>query len=234
MHQKNVLVSGRSSFRVQVPIQLFETGSPGIRKPMLVYLHGYNQTLDTFLNDLEGLQELEAYHLFVEGPWPVIQHRHPKPVSQWGRAWYLYDGEEQQFRESMEATSEFLQKVIDRHLRLVPVERLALIGYSMGGYLAGYFAMTRWKHVNELAMIGARFKTEWLSSEEERLSHMNILALHGENDKQVSANRQKKEIDKLQKLSVSATFKAVPATHEWNPHYVSELLSWFKVIGYRH
>lgn len=229
----NVLVSGRSSFRVQVPIQLFETGKPGVRKPMLVYLHGYNQTLNGFKESLKELRELEAYHLFVEGPWPVIQRKSGKPVSEWGRAWYLYDGDDQQFRESMEATSEFLQKVIDRHVRLVPVERLALVGYSMGGYLAGYFAMTRWKHVNELAMIGARFKSEWFSPDIHSLSHMNILALHGDRDSRVSPERQKKEMEKLQKHYVSATFKSVPATHSWNSKYVSELLSWFKATGYR-
>lgn len=102
----------------------------------------------------------------------------------------------------------------------------------MGGYLAGYFALTRWKHVNELIVIGARIKTEILNESWENIRHLQILALHGKNDKSVSYLPQEKEIETLKEQSIKAELKLLDETHSFTESFVSEISVWLKEKGY--
>jgi len=229
---RDVLVSGKETFKIEVPYKLIETGKRGTEKPLIVYLHGFNQNIKSFEKKLDELFELKAYHLLIQGPYPIYERNEKKNVSDWGRAWYLYDGNRGQFIKSLEVSSEFIQHVIDRHLQIINVNRIGVIGYSMGGYLAGYFALTRWKHVNDLVVIGCRIKTEVLNDSWSNIQHINILALHGSLDEEVKPEAQKDEIEKLQKHGVSATFNAVDAKHEFNDKYVDKTKNWLISLGY--
>jgi predicted esterase len=228
----DVLASGRESFKIEVPYKLIESGEPNGEKPLFVYLHGFNQNIREFEKLISGIIEIEAYHLLIEAPYPIYDTQGGSKVSDWGRAWYLYDGDQGQFIKSMEISSEFIQHIIDRHLELISVARICIFGYSMGGYLAGYFAMTRWKHVNELILTGCRLKTEILKDEWKIISHMNILALHGLKDDKVKADPQKVEIEKLQKHGVSATFKTINGSHKLSKPFIEEAKRWLISVGY--
>jgi predicted esterase len=133
----------------------------------------------------------------------------------------------------LEVSAEFIQQVLDRHLQLINANRICIFGYSMGGYLAGYFALTRWKHINELIVAGCRIKTEVLNNEWDKISHMNVLALHGEKDDSVKAQSQKVEIEKLQKHGVSATFKSINEKHKLTNAFISEANHWLTTMGYK-
>lgn len=84
-----VLSSGKTSFKVEVSYKLFETG-PKRAKPLIVYLHGAGQNLPQFEKKMAALQELEAYHLFIQGPYAHVSR--PKERGKWGYSWYLYNG----------------------------------------------------------------------------------------------------------------------------------------------
>jgi predicted esterase len=232
--QRDVLVSGKTSFKVEVPYMLIETGEPAPEtgKPLIVYLHGYGENLDRFKDRCERMLDLKAYHLFIQGPYPIFDRSGKKNVSEWGRAWYLYDGNRGQFIKSLELASEFIQEIIDKLLPLINVNRLSVFGYSMGGYLAGYFALTRWKHVNELIVAGARIKTEVLHDGWDQISHMNILALHGQKDKQVKPEPQKAEIEKLQENGIHAEFKLLNESHSLSEPFIAEAVKWLKERTY--
>ena len=230
--QPEVLVSGKTSFKIEVPYQLIESGPKGESKPLIVYLHGFGQNADIFKKKCSSFLDIPAYHLFIQAPYPLYDRSRKKKVSEWGRTWYLYDGEQSQFIKSLELASEFIQEVIDKLLNVIKVKRLCVVGYSMGGYLAGYFALTRWKHVNELIVAGARIKTEILNENWEHVKHQNILALHGKNDDQVLSEPQSKEIDLLKKKGVNATLTLLNENHSFSPVYVKEAVSWLKKVGY--
>lgn len=229
---RDVLISGKSSFEIEVPYKLIETGEKDKRKPLIVYLHGYNQNIEYFEKKAAQLLHIEAYHLFIQGPYPIYDTTRKLKVSKWGRAWYLYDGNQSQFIKSLEAASEFIQKIIDDLAEKMDVSRLCIFGYSMGGYLAGYFAFSRWKHINDLVVIGGRIKTEAFEGKRELAKHINILALHGKNDKSVYPEPQKECINILKEEGFNAEFKLVDAGHPLTENYISETESWLKKIGY--
>ncbi|MBO6621104.1 MAG: hypothetical protein JJ892_03265 [Balneola sp.] len=228
---KEVLVSGKASFKIEVPYKLYETGQKGT-KPLIVYLHGFNQNIDRFEKIVNPLTELNAYHLFIQAPYPLYDTTRSKQVEDWGRSWYLYDGEQQQFVKSMELSSEFIQEIIDGLLPNIEVTRLCLFGYSMGGYLAGYFMLSRWKHVNDAIIIGARIKTEVFSDRLHEAKHINVLALHGAEDESVFPEPQKKEIEKLKKEDYNAQFKLIKAQHNLSQPFIAESVLWLKENGY--
>jgi predicted esterase len=228
---RDVLVSGKTSFKVEVPYLLIETGEKG-EKPLIIYLHGFGENIDRFRQKCDSLLNLNAYHLFIQGPYPIYDRCRKKNVSDWGRAWYLYDGNRGQFIKSLELASEFIQEIVDKLLPVIQVNRIGVMGYSMGGYLAGYFALTRWKHVNDLAVIGARIKTEILNDNWENIQHLNIAAFHGKNDDKVKAEPQAKEIELLRENGVKAELNLLNENHSFSEVYLNQIIQWFKRIGY--
>ncbi len=231
MSAQEVLISGKSSFKIEVPYKLIETGTKG-EKPLIVYLHGYKQNIKIFKSLVEGMMELDAYHLFIQGPYPVYDETRKVNVSKWGRAWYLYDGKRGQFAKSLEVTSEFIQEIIEGLFNVIKINKVCLFGYSMGGYQAGYFALSRWKHVSETIIIGARIKTELFDDKLDQAKHIKVLALHGKDDTNVYPQPQKKEIEKLKKVGFLADFIEVQEGHKLTKPFIDESINWLKKAGY--
>lgn len=228
---REVLNSGKSSFKIEVPYKLIETGESG-EKPLIVYLHGYNQNIEQFEGLVDELLSLRAYHLFIQAPYPIYDRKHQKKVKDWGRSWYLYDGEQEQFVKSLELASEFIQELIDKIIGQITANRVSLFGYSMGGYLAGYFALSRWKQVNDLVVIGARIKTELFENGTRNYNHMNVLALHGSKDESVQSEPQKKCCEQLSEWGANVTFKELEEIHVLSSLFINKSKRWLQVLGY--
>lgn len=224
-----ILTSGNVSFCIDVPYKLIETGQKSTEKPLIVYLHGFNDNIAAFRKRCSQIiDKFEAYHLFIRAPYPLYEKRSEKKVQDWGASWYLYDGDQDQFLRSLERTSGFLDHVFEELKSSVDYERLCLIGYSMGGYLAGYYAITRAEVVKDLIVAGARIKTEILKGKWELISHLNILALHGKRDKLVDYKPQRSEIKKLANKGVNAEFKLIDQKHIFNDEFISLICVWLK------
>ena len=228
---RDVLISGKTSFNIEVPYKLIEVGDAK-EKPLIVYLHGFKQNIAQFEELVSDLLSIEAYHLFVQGPYPIYDRSREKEVKDWGRAWYLYDGRQDQFVKSLELASEFLQQVIDNILKQISANRLAVLGYSMGGYLAGYFGLSRWKHVNDLVVVGGRIKTEIFEGHSGRYEHMNVLALHGKQDRSVKSDPQKQSTAQLQHWGANVRFKELEESHALSSLFIKEIKQWFLEQGY--
>lgn len=225
------MLSGKSSFKIEVPYRLIETGPKG-KKPLIIYLHGYKQNIKVFERLVGKSLHLSAYHLFIQGPYPIYDKGAKKKVEDWGRSWYLYDGRAKQFEKSLEITSEFIQEIIENLFSLIKVSRVCVLGYSMGGYLAGYFAMSRWRHVTEAIIIGARIKTELFEGNFDNFKHVKFLALHGLNDDTVMSAPQIKAVETLKRYNVNAEFIGLDEGHKINENYMLTAMNWLKNNGY--
>ncbi len=225
----DVLISGKSSFKLEVPYRLIEFGPEG-EKPLIVYLHGYGQNMEQFIKKTSPMHKLNAYHLYIQGPYPVTARIEKN--QKWGYAWYLYSGKQGAFIKSLEYSSEFIQEIIDGILPHISVNRICILGYSMGAYLAGYFGLSRWKHTNELIAIGGRIKTEIFKSHWERRKHINILALHGKSDEKVLPIPQEEQIKFLKEKGLKADFKMLDETHALSRIYLRKAKQWLVEKGY--
>ncbi len=225
----DVLISGKSSFKLEVPYRLIEIGPEG-EKPLIVYLHGYGQNMEQFIKLTSPMHRLSAYHLYIQGPYPVTARieRNQK----WGYAWYLYSGKQGSFVKSLEYSSEFIQEILDSILPHISANRVCILGYSMGAYLAGYFGLSRWKHTNELIIIGGRIKTEVFKSHWERRKHINILALHGKSDDKVLPTPQEEQIKFLKEKGLNAEFQMLDEAHGLSRRYLKKAKQWLIEKGY--
>lgn len=225
-----VLSSGKTSFKVEVPYKLFHTGR-AVAKPLIVYLHGAGQNMAGFEEKMATFQSLEAYHLFIQGPYAHVNK--PEKRGKWGYSWYLYNGKQGSFVKSLEYTSEFIQGLIDSLREHLDINRLCIIGYSMGGYQAGYFAFSRWKHVNDVINLAGRYKTESFSASQlERCAHMNIIAVHGQNDAIVDIAGQEEAVAHLQKCGLSAQLFPVAGGHRIGSKMTAKAVELLSQIGY--
>ncbi len=225
-----VLSSGKTSFKIEVPYKLFHTGEE-TEKPLIVYLHGAGQNISQFEKLAKPFFELSAYHLFIQGPYADtanIKHR-----GEWGFGWYLYSGKQGSFVKSLEYTSEFIQSVIDSVTGRLNVSRLCVVGYSMGAYQAGYFGLSRWKHTSDLIMIGGRVKSESFSvSRLQKCHHMNIVAIHGKKDEHVPFNKQQEAMDMLSNAGLSCRMVPIEGGHKLTSKAVGEAVKVLREIGY--
>lgn len=230
---EKILISGKTSFTIEVPFELIETGRKDMEKPLIIYLHGFKDNIQLFKERCsEVLERIEAYHLFLQGPYPLYEKRNKKKVEDWGASWYLYDGDQDQFIKSLEKTSMFVDQTIQNLKGRLEYNRLCLVGYSMGGYLAGYYAMTRAKFVNELIVAAARIKTEVLKGQWDLISHLNILALNGSIDKLVDYKPQRNEIKMLREKGIKADFQLTKQKHIFNSKLTGLICDWLNKNKY--
>ncbi len=230
--KRDVLVSGKTSFKIEVPYKLIESGDKG-DKPLIVYLHGFCQNINLFQKQVSELLDIEAYHLLIQGPYPIYDRSNQRKVEDWGRAWYLYDGNQAQFKSSMEHSSEFIQELIENLKDQIGITRLCLFGYSMGAYLAGYFTLSRQNLVNELIMVGGRLKTELFADRQLNYDHLNVLALHGSKDKSVKAAPQRRCVAQLKAWGANGRFIELEEGHKFTMNYRKEAGKWLRSLNYK-
>lgn len=224
------IISGNDTFEIDVPYRIVETGEKSAKKPLIIYLHGFGQNLDRFEEKCSTLKQLDAYHCFIQGPYPIYDRRGRKDISDWGYSWYLYSGSSDQFVTALEKSSQFLQGVIDKTLDEISPNRVSIIGYSMGGYLAGYFALTRPEYLNDVIVCAARIKTEVIGGNWDSIKELNVLALHGKNDELVKPEPQQREIEHLRQNKVKAELKLIDESHSFSESYIQEIFSQLKKL----
>lgn len=226
---KSVLSSGTHPFEIEVPYKLIETGEDS-RKPLIIYLHGFKQNIARFEDLVDEMFTVDAYHLFIQGPYPIYDRKKQRKVKDWGRAWYLYDGEQDQFLKSLEAASEFIEKIVGEVRKTINAKSVAVVGYSMGGYLAGYFGLSRPEIVNKLVVIGGRIKTEAFEDADKQYDQLNVLALHGVNDSSVESTPQKQCCDRLSEWGANVEFQEIDGGHFLKPGYVKKIKKWLSSL----
>ena len=223
MRMSELINKGKVEFNLSVPYYLYETGYDD-KKPLIIYLHGYKQNAHYFEKKLSTLKKFEAYHLFMQGPYPVYDENRKRKVEEWGRAWYLYDGRQEQFLQSMEKSAGFIDKVLQTTEKEIEISRRSIMGYSMGGYLASYYALSRFQQIDDLIVAGARVKIEHFVNKD--FSGLNVLAIHGKNDKSVKAEPQQRSCKKLRAQGAIVDYKPIDAGHRLSDEYVINIKQW--------
>jgi phospholipase/carboxylesterase len=203
-------------YRLALPFDLPECG----RYPCVVALHGYGEGGARFLECLLPLAAAGIAVLAPDGPYPIeIRNETPPRI---GHAWYQYSGDQDQFTSALEFASEHLERLLARVLSDHPLDadKVAILGYSQGGYLAGAFGLARPERFRALVAIATRLKTELFSDEALRRVKLPVLAIHGKRDSLVAFNRQYEAIEALRRHGVHARLHA----HEGGHGMRSELL----------
>ena len=202
---------------------------PSRSYPLLVALHGMGMTAGEFAEILEPLRSLPIITLVPEGVYPFeIRTGREMRV---GRAWYLYTGDDDQFVESMEKSGRHLKALIKRTLAEYPVdnERVAVLGFSQGGYFAGYFGIKNAAYLAALVVIGARIKDEVLPKELPRAFGLPVLLMHGKKDRAVPLRLARASHHAVQEaVGDSAELRTYDCGHSVTTEQLRDARAWLK------
>jgi predicted esterase len=231
---QHLLQEGSVPFHRPVSYKIFGKQQLKRKKPLLVYLHGFGDNMDSFAetcSDIIGA--VDAYHLFLQGPYLIYDRKREKQLSEWGHYWYHYDGNQDTFLRSLEHTSAFIANSLDRIKSDLAISRICLIGFSMGGYMAGAFSFSYMKYVNELIVAGCRLKSEILPNKIEAFRHLSVLAMHGLHDNVVDYKPQQREIEELSSFGIDSHFQLFEEKHIFSCNMREMICNWLSIKGYQ-
>jgi phospholipase/carboxylesterase len=201
-------------FTHEVPVELHrpESGGDG---SLVVALHGMGMSAASFAKDVLPCLPPGAAALIPQAPLP-FEMRSAKGIRQ-GNGWYVYTGDTEDFLASMRHVEAWLLKQIEFAVadHGLDAKRVALLGFSQGGYLAGFVGVRHAARFRRLVVAAARIKHEVLEQDARRAATgaMRVLAVHGETDESVAASAAKASCDALAGWGVPAEFRTYTAGH---------------------
>jgi len=198
------------------------------RYPLVVALHGMGMTAGELRDLLRPLYDLDAILFVPDGVYPFeIRTGEEMRI---GRAWYLYTGDEEAFVESMERSGRHLESLLRTVRRDYAVDpgRIALLGFSQGGYFAGYHGIRHAKKLAALVVIGARVKDEVLDGYLKRARNLPILHLHGRKDRAVPLALARRSTEAIYEAGLPVELWTYAAGHSLNPQMLSDARGWLE------
>lgn len=182
---------------------------------LVVALHGQGMSAASFARDVLPCLPEGASALVPEAPLPFEQ-RSAKGIRQ-GNGWYIYTGETQEFLASMRRTEDWLLRQIEFCVadHGFDAKRVSLVGFSQGGYLAGYVGLRHAARFRRLVVAGGRIKHDVLEADVRRAATtpLRVLGVHGAQDEGVSPAAARASIEAVAAWGVPSEFKTYACGH---------------------
>lgn len=219
------LIAGVRDFRLPCPYTLRVPPEYKASRaaPLIIGLHGMGQNEDLFRRALAPLLNEPWLFCFPRGGLPYeIRKPERRRV---GYAWYVFDGNQEALRASMEHSCRYLLEVQDVVRKEYAISRTAVVGFSQGGYLAGVLAAQNAGRIGAAACIGGRLKWEFMPEG----GGARLAQIHGARDQSVTPElaRQATE-DARQRGYETAWYEDPEAGHEVTPRMVEFLRGWLR------
>jgi predicted esterase len=178
-------------------------------------LHGYGRDEASFARTLRRRFRGPV-------PWVWIVPRAPYRVhperGKVGYAW-LVGSAEQPDREGMDGTERFLAAVLRKVSRQVSIDprRVALIGFSQGGFAAGVTALRCPRRYQGAVVLGAYVNSEMVPRGLARARGTRLFFLHGTDDAVVPHARPRQSAQELSRFGIDTHLEIFPGAHEITP-----------------
>ena len=202
--------------------------------PLLTALHGQGMSAERFRRVLRHLPATDHARLFPEGPY-VFEMRDPPPIRA-GHGWYIYLGDSDAFRRELERTEEHLLATLDQiesQYGTTDRSRSVLLGFSQGGYLAGFVGLRHPERFGGVVISAARLKHEFLTNELARggSSLPAVLLLHSPDDPATAFERAEESRDRLAEAGVDVELFAHEGGHRLPPPALTRVHEWLEERG---
>ncbi len=201
-------------------------------RPVLLALHGMGMDADKFQRILRHLESNEMLVVVPEGMYPF--ERRVEGSIEIGYAWYLYRGDQEEFHEQLERSERHLLALLDKVERDYSIDRKrsVVLGFSQGGYLAGFMGLRNRDRFGGLVIASARLKHEFLEDEIAAGNLPDTLFLHSEQDKATKWDQAKEGLDKLTEAGATTAHYLHEDGHRLPPDAVVRLSEWLGTSGF--
>jgi phospholipase/carboxylesterase len=198
-------------FSIDVPVEIVAADRPD--GSVVVALHGMGHSASAFVKDVLPLLPAGATAILPQGPYPY-EMRGTGGIRQ-GNAWYVYTGESEAFLASMMRTESWLLSVVDAEIARLRLDskRVALLGFSQGGYLAGFVGIRHARRFRGLVVAAGRIKDEALADVAPRATGLRVLDVHGAQDESVKPDACRASAERMAALGLPVEFRTYPSGH---------------------
>lgn len=220
------IAKNHRSFTQQVP--WYWIPPRGEIRSLLLGLHGMAQEGERFGQNLSVLLDNGIGLILPSGPYPLeVRGRHG--VRQ-GHAWYIFTGDQPGFRESMQKSEADLLNLIqeirrDPALTGLPLD---LLGFSQGGYLAGFLALRHSTLFRSCTIASARLKHEFVKEELAASPSLEMLFLHDRKDPLTKPEPVEESQKILERAGVNSSIQWHDDGHALGSQSVDLLVQWLK------
>jgi len=183
--------------------------------PLVVGLHGFSHDGPSLAARMDGLSDALYARLWPDGLFPVeVGEGDDRRI---GRSWYQYDGDQERFVAALERAAEFVEVVVEAAATDHPIDRgrRVILGYSMGGYVAGWAAFRAGSPWAGLVALATRVKSEVVDLRNG--SGLPVLVMHGEDDRFIPAERARQSAERLREGGAQVTFETWDGGHGLRP-----------------
>ncbi|MBZ0137053.1 MAG: hypothetical protein K8I27_11840 [Planctomycetes bacterium] len=228
---KDRIKESTSTFHLECPYTLVLP--EGFRRnrawPLVIALHGMGQYEALIQRAMTPLFDRPWIWLFPRGVYP-FEMRQPDKI-RIGYAWYLYTGDQDALRESFRVSDNHLMNLQDVIRKEYPISDTAVIGFSQGGYLAGYVAPQHPERFRAGGSIGGRIKHEFLN-DVPALAHKSVALaqFHGGRDENVKPALAREALEKCKALGFEDAdyFQDDECAHQISDKLVLEVGLWLE------
>lgn len=200
--------------------------------PVLLALHGMSMSGASLLRKLQPLEVPSMRLVLPDGP-----HRHeirrPDRIRT-GHSWYIYNGDQEQFREELECSEGDLLRIIEEVDREYAVDwkRSVVLGFSQGGYLAGFLASRNPERFAGAIIASARLKHEFLVDQISRGELPSYLFVYSQADKHLPSNSLEDGISQLRNVSSDVQVKLHEDGHRLSESALGHIAEWLREKGF--
>lgn len=199
--------------------------------PLVLALHGQGMSAEGFARILRHLPDSPRALLVPEGMYPLEMRSVPSRGV--GHAWYIYRGDQEEFRGHLERSEKHLLGVIDDVAGRDALDpaRSVILGFSQGGYLAGYVALRHPERFAGLILASARLKHEFLEREIERGPLPATLFLLSREDRSLPWERLEEGVELLRRAGGDVEVFLHDAGHRLPPAALHHAGEWLRRKG---
>jgi predicted esterase len=207
---------GRTRIAREVPYRILAPSSRSPRDgwPAVIALHGYGWDETRFTPVVRRRFGAVPWVWIVpRGPWRV----HPTR-GEVGYSWLVGSGEHPD-HAGMRGTEALLRQAIAGTARRLRLDRrkVALLGFSQGGFAAGVAALHRPRTWRGAAVLGAYINPAMVPDGLGRARGARLAFFHGRQDREVPLERARRSVRVLAEAGIPAALKTFPGGHTLSP-----------------
>lgn len=205
------------SCQLSLPFHYLEHKPQKNSETTILLLHGYNQqAFDLFHPWVETMNP--HYHIIApHAPFPVIERKKESEDIRLGFSWYFYHSQKDEFLITHDPAVEFLKAGLKE---LMIGQKLVIIGYSQGGYLAPFLAH-QLTQTTQVIGLNCHFKERYLPDRaNHRGDQFRLDAFHGREDKIVDGQKAHASHQQMIKKGYHGDFTFLPGTHRLSPQMI--------------
>ena len=181
-------------------------------RPLVLALHGWGMRARNFERWMQpGIDASSHSWWFPRGILP-FEVRSRKI----GFAWYVFDGDQDALRASMDEARSYLAELVARAREELAPSSVTLLGFSQGAYLGSYVGLSRPDLFDAVICCCGRPKAEFID-DLDAARDTRMLVQVGDRDEAVTPELMAKGIEPLQQAGLDVTVQHFDAPHRVTP-----------------